>query len=1101
VDSSHTDYSPHTTEITERLQTIISTWNGAQRGQPLADLHQVCVNAVGGRGNSLFPRLLPVSVLMVADLGVSHLQAALKRYNGVGRNTRLQFRVPPTGLFDSVLIPIGRADERPDRFLLAIEQRLSLQDQVALYAHAVGHLLLNYQEVQMGKQRPSLAPQNGFAHPDTLAELRLLETVKQEIDRRVLETFTTLTKLLETPEESVVAFDTATADLKQLLQQAGWRGQFVQMRHVFTDGRVLTSSQRHGTRLSVDALLRAATSLPIAIVHSLRAGEGYENAVSRIQSYARRMAVPFAYLLTENGTIQEFAWNEELAQFVVTTLTAFPGRDALWQRWAVALQLTEPLLKRVLHYPYRVGGKIPRYYQEAAINTAVIAVLQALRGLRSPRILLTLATGTGKTHIAFQLLWKLKRERAVGNILFLTDRDFLLSQAMDNEFAPFGDGRHRIQGELSTAYDINFATYQGITGPDQQRYLSFQRNFFQVIIVDECHRGSAQETSAWREVLKHFSSAIQIGLTATPLSTDEVQTDEYFGRSLYKYSLRMGINDGFLAPYRVRRVLIGQDDEQPAVTAAEVPQEEPVAENVDFNEDEPSFVDIPASMETPRTMLSYTQPIAQHLADFLHRTDLFAKTIVFCVDQQHAEAMRLALEVACAAWKPQNAAYITRIVSDEGTEGRHALGDFTSPDENFPVIVTTSKLLSTGVDVPTCKNIVLARPVGSLVEFKQIIGRGTRLFVPQKRWFTILDYAGTIKHFFDPDFDGDPELVEQEPLEPPLVEAEIVTEDTSSSVPTSAPFQEDEQADKPADDGVFVPLDEGLQPATDAPRIVHDEVPAYPPIEPYINSVHTPTRDEAPHVSYEHEGQTQQEVQPVEMPHTNDDTPHNNDISSLEAEEHSDTTVEAKGAEGSTNALVERPIVEKRTRDGRVFKVVGEMIYELGSDGTTLRRGTYRECAITTIHRLMATPEDLRARWLKDEQRAEIISRLEDEGVDIQELAYQQRLLDLDPLDLLLHIVFHEPIVTRTQRVERLRRNHSAFFAHYQNNLIARGILDIILEKYMHGDAPDVSDVGLLNVISIADRHTPMELAQPFAEGKTTIRDVLKQLQTLLYHV
>lgn len=1099
MDSSHTDYSPQTTEITERLQTIISTWNGAQRGQPLADLHQACVNAVGGRGNSLFPRLLPVSVLMVADLGVSHVQAALKRYNGVGRNTRLQFRVPPTGLFDIVLIPIGRADERPDRFLLAVEQRLSLQDQVALYAHAVGHLLLNYQEVQMGKQRPSLAPQNGFAHSDTLAELRLLETVKQDIDRRALETFPVLTRLLEPPEESVAAFDTATADLKQLLQQAGWRRQDIHMRHIFTAGRVLTSSQRHGTRLSVDALLRLAASLPIAIVHSLRVGEAYDDATRRVQSYARRMAVPFAYLLSEHGSIQEFMWNEEQERFVIATLTAFPGRDALWQRWSTALQLTEPLHKRALHYPYRVGGKIPRYYQEAAINTAVIAVLQALRGLRSPRILLTLATGTGKTHIAFQLLWKLKRERAVGNILFLTDRDFLLNQAMENEFAPFGDGRHRIQGELSTAYDINFATYQGITGPDQQRYLSFQRNFFQVIIVDECHRGSAQETSAWREVLKHFSSAIQIGLTATPLSTDEVQTDEYFGHSIYKYSLRMGINDGFLAPYRVRRVLIGQDDEPPGVTPAEVSQEETVTVNAD--PDEPSFVDIPASMETPGTMLSYTQPIAQHLADFLHRTDPFAKTIVFCVDQQHAEAMRLALERACAAWKPQNAAYITRIVSDEGTEGRHALGDFSSPDEKFPVIVTTSKLLSTGVDVPTCKNIVLARPAGSLVEFKQIIGRGTRLFVPQKRWFTILDYAGTIKHFFDPDFDGDPELVEKEPLEPPLVEAEIITENTAFSVPTPEQSQaQDEQANKLTDDEAFVPQDAEIQP--DTPHVVHEEVPIYPPTEPCSNSIHTPSSDASPHVAHEQEGQPQEEIQRVDMPLA-DDTTHDNETRSQEPDERGDATpeTEREATEEPTNAPPESHVLEKRTRDGRVFRVVGEMIYELGPDSTTLRRGTYRECAITTTHNLVTTPEDLRARWLKDEQRAEIIMRLEDEGVDMQELAYQQRLLDLDPLDLLLHVVFHEPIVTRTQRVERLRREHATFFAHYQNNLIARGILDIILEKYVRGDAPDVSDVGLLNVISIADRHTPMELAQPFAEGKTTIRDVLKQLQTLLYHV
>jgi type I restriction enzyme, R subunit len=390
----------------------------------------------------------------------------------------------------------------------------------------------------------------------------------------------------------------------------------------------------------------------------------------------------------------------------------------------------------------------------------------------------------GKTKIAFQLVWKLKRARAIRNVLYLTDRDWLLSQAMDNEFAHFGDARQRILGEAKTSRDIVFSTYQAIADSDTRAglYHNYPRDFFDVIIVDECHRGSAQADSRWRDILKYFASAVQIGMTATPLSSETVQTDEYFGRPLYTYSLRTGINDGFLAPYRVRRILMGETpagEQDPQLREAEPPEPPEAAEAAEAggepapavstatDEDEDFFTsDNPLVEETSATMRSRTTAIAHHLAAYLQRTDPLAKTIVFCVDQQHAEDMRRALEKACIEQARRYKGYIERIVSDEKAEGKRTLGRFSMPEEHRPVIVTTSRLLSTGVDVPTCKNIVLARPVGSLVEFKQIIGRGSRLYEPEKTWFTIIDYAGAIKLFFDPQFDGDPELVEVEPLVP-----------------------------------------------------------------------------------------------------------------------------------------------------------------------------------------------------------------------------------------------------------------------------------------------------------------------------------------------
>lgn len=1109
--------------LTLRLQHMISNWGGAMRGEPLSLLHSQCLDAAG-RGSAL----LPARLLFVSDLDLTGLRTALKKNNGLGRNTTVEFRVAPAGRFDAALVPVGRAGTLPDRFVFVLDSALTLQEQVALYGHAVGHLLLNYQERQMG-QRPHLDPRNAFAHADTLAELRLLEAVRQPLDHRVLETFPLLTRLLEPPEESRADFDTATPGLRALLSKAGWSGQYVQMRYQLTDGRVYPSSSRRGARLYVDALLRASASLPIAIVHVLRATETRDDAIQRLQGYAHRLAVPFAYLLDGQGTIQEFDWSAS-RESVSTLLPALPEREALWDRWTQALQITDPHYQRALRYPYRYSGnKRPRYYQEAAINLAVIAVLQALQGLRPPRILLTLATGTGKTQVAFQLLWKLKRERVVRNILFLTDRDFLLTQAMENEFAPFGDGRYRIQGDASTAYDINFATYQGITGPDQDRYLSYPPKFFQVIVVDECHRGSAKEASAWRRVLEYFSDAIQIGLTATPLSTETVQTDNYFGAPLYRYSLRMGITDGFLAPYRVRRVLIGQAAEEEPLTSPGEEQSLQTQETVQVSlgDDEFSLVDIPASMETPGTMITYTKPIAEHLAAFLERTDPFAKTIVFCVDQAHAEAMRAALEEACAAFAPSNADYVVRIVSDEGPEGKRALGNFTTPDERFPVIVTTSKLLGTGVDVPTCKNIVLARPIGSMVEFKQIIGRGTRLFDPAKRWFTILDYAGTIKHFFDPDFDGDPEFAEKETLvvEPATQEEtspsnEVVPsmqdettvshealfpderETSSANAPVPSSSNEEDAPTRTGDGETEQNISAEATPAAEQPpsfsscQQIHEQEEGYHSAKAdTCLSSPSPTASAQASRGAESAKETADTL-PGQQREAATHPPHPSQAGELIAE------LEAEPIDPS-NPPPDMPVVTKQTRSGRIFKVIGEIVFELTADGGTLRRGSYREQTVSTLHSLVSTAADLRARWLIDEQRNELLDSLGEEGVDLGELAYSLHLMEVDPLDLLLHVVFQEPVITRAQRVERLRREHAAFFKRYENNLLARAILDVILDKYVRGEAPDVSDVRLLQVISLADRHTPFELARPFTDPatNTNVRTVLKELQTLLYSV
>ena len=1137
-----------TTDIAWRLQQMVAGWRGVERGQPVSALHQECLNAAGVGGR----HLLPVHLLMVSDLDETNLRSALRRANGRLRGTEVRFRARTLGRFDAVLVPTGTTGELPDRWLMAIEEHLPLHEQVALYAHALGHLLLNREQQKLDRL-PPLEPGDGFAHHDTLAELRLFESVRQRVDRRVLETYPSLSALLREPEEPVVP-DASLVDVRQWLAQSGWRGQRVATPYTFTNGRVYIQNDtaQHGKKLRVDALLRAEQSLPIAIAQTIHAGQAREAVIQRLIDYAHsRLLVPFAYLLEDDGTVLEFDWTTD--DEVRTVLAALPDRDTLFNRWIVALGLNNQRAMSALVNPYQLSGPMPRYYQEAAINRAIIAVLQAQRELRPKRILLTLATGTGKTKVAFQLVWKLKRARAVRNVLFLTDRDFLLGQAMDNEFAPFGYARTRILGTATTSRDIVFATYQAIA--DSQTvyglYHDYPRDFFDVVIVDECHRGSAQADSSWRAILEYFNSAVQIGLTATPLNTDDVQTDDYFGRSLYTYSLRTGINDGFLAPYRVRHVLMGNArndgrgesdsesgqastdnteihaaDKNDATGAITSSNEE---ESFDLDENGAASVIIE---ESAGTLIARTEPIAQHLAAYLKQSDPLAKTIVFCVDQAHAERMRLALRDACADEVARYSDYVERIVSDEGNDGRRALGRFGTPADRTPVIVTTSRLLSTGVDIPTCKNIVLARPVRSLVEFKQIIGRGSRLYEPEKTWFTIIDYAGAINRFFDPDFDGDPELVEIEVLTPhlqpvsePVTSEHDVQEEKGGQ---DGQVHEMSETDVSVGDtgGTFRSLDNGntvqaddVSPEPPEPVGVA-QTPGQPVESGAVTSVEISYEVSPASEEYDIRSESEEDTIPVvnpvqdsiptssehsERPGTTSSTVDDANVSERQVHEEGASFSPAEDTPASAQVQPDPPSVitidappsVQRTRSGQIITVIGEFVYDLGPDGKTLyRRGAYRDFATTALRQLVGTPEDLYARWLHREQRDALKQALTDEGIDLETLAEALHLSDFDAFDILRSVAFSWQPLTRAERVEQVYREHKDFFNTF--NTAAREMLHTILEKYEAGEAQDVSDTDLLKVPPLSERGTFMELAQSFGGG-TQVREALRKLQQLLY--
>ena len=547
--------------------------------------------------------------------------------------------------------------------------------------------------------------------------------------------------------------DTCRKYVLPRLYRAGWTDDQICEQRYFTDGRIVTLGRGHYRKpgKKVDYLLRYKPHFALAVVEAKASYKKPGDGLQQAMEYAEALGLKFAYSTNGKGVVEhDYHTGKQ------TTLDSIPSPDELWHRQRVATGLATDKDAEDLLFPFHqeIGGKAPRYYQEIAINRTVQAVIQGEK-----RILITMATGTGKTFVAFQTIWKLWKTRRKTRILYLADRNVLVDQAKDRTFAPCGDALCKIQGKVTKSREIYFAIYQAIVDDERRPglYKEYPRDFFDLIVVDECHRGSAKDESKWREILDYFSSAAQIGMTATPLRNDNVDTYQYFGKPIFTYSLAKGIDDGFLAPYRVHRVVLNvdatgwrPDKGQLDRFGREIPDEEYHT---------PEF-------ERIVSLLTRTEMAAKHLTDFLKKTGRFGKTIVFCVDQEHAEDMRLALHNANQDLTKQHPHYVARVVSDEGKVGRGYLDEFQDPEKDVPVILTTSQMLTTGVDVPTCRNIVLFKPIKSIVDFKQIIGRGTRLFTDKdKLWFTIIDYTGATRLFSDPDFDGFPEATTVEQID------------------------------------------------------------------------------------------------------------------------------------------------------------------------------------------------------------------------------------------------------------------------------------------------------------------------------------------------
>ena len=556
--------------------------------------------------------------------------------------------------------------------------------------------------------------------------------------------------------------DVCTKFITPAVVAAGWDLQTQIREEVsFTKGRIVVRGKLHsrGKAKRADYILYARPNLPIALIEAKDPSHSVGDGMQQALNYAETLDIPFVFSSNGKAFLLHDRTGTSSKTETTLELTDFPSPADLWARYCTWKGLSGDAITTVETPYYDDGsGRTPRYYQANAINRAVEAV-----ACGQQRILLVMATGTGKTYTAFQIIYRLWKAKIKKRILFLADRNILVDQTRTNDFKPFGPAMTKIEKrQANKAYEIYLSLYQAVTGNEEEKniYKQFSPDFFDLIVVDECHRGSAAEDSAWREILDYFSSATQIGMTATPKETKDVSNIHYFGPPVYTYSLKQGIEDGFLAPYKVIRIDIDKDLEGWRPTKGQVDKHGNLIEDRIYNQKD---------FDRNLILEARTDLVAQKITEYLRATDPYAKTIVFCEDIDHAERMRQALVNLNPDLVKENRKYVMRITGDE-QEGKAELDNFIDPESRYPVIATTSKLMTTGVDAQTCKLVVLDQRIQSMTEFKQIIGRGTRINEDyDKYWFTIMDFKKATELFADKDFDGEPvQIYQPGPGDPPV---------------------------------------------------------------------------------------------------------------------------------------------------------------------------------------------------------------------------------------------------------------------------------------------------------------------------------------------
>ena len=745
----------------------------------------------------------------------------------------------------------------------------------------------------------------------------------------------------------------------------------------FTKGRVIVRGKtvKRGVARRADYILVYKPNIPLALVEVKDNHHAVGDGMPQALDCAEMLDIPFVYssngdaFLEHDRTVTTGAVTREIP------LDQFPTPAELWARYCKAKGLVaDEQAVAVQDYFDDGSGKTPRYYQRIAINRTVEAIARGVN-----RILLVMATGTGKTYTAFQIIWRLWRSGAKKRILFLVDRNILADQTKTNDFKPFGQAMTKITNRtVDKAFEIYLCLYQAVTGTDEEQniYKQFSPDFFDLVFVDECHRGSAADDAAWRKVLEYFSTATQIGMTATPKETKDVSNIDYFGEPLYTYSLRQGIADGFLAPYKVVRIGLDRDLDGWRPASGQTDKFGLGIEDREYND---------SDYDRNLILEQRTTRVAAKITEFLKATDRFAKTIVFCQNIDHAERMRQALVNANPDLAAANSKYIMRITGDND-EGKAQLDNFIDPESTFPVIAVTSQLMSTGVDAQTCRLIVLDKRINSMTEFKQIIGRGTRINEDyNKLYFTIMDFRRATALFADPDFDGDPvQIYEPGPDQPPI-------------------------------------------PPDDEPPLGEGEAGGAGDLDPF--------------------GATQDPPGP-----------------------------------GVTRYYV----------DDVEVRVVTERVQYLDADGKLITE-SLRDYSRKTLRKAYASLDAFLNAWNDADRKQVILDELVAQGVFLDELAEQVG-RDYDAFDLVCHVAFDQPPLTRQERAEQVRKRN--VFGTYGDQ--ARAVLDALLQKYADAGIRSVESLEILKVDPLPALGTPMEIVKLFG-GKAKYLAAVRQLETALY--
>ena len=762
------------------------------------------------------------------------------------------------------------------------------------------------------------------------------------------------------------------------------------------DGKVIVRGQMavRKTVKSADIVLYHKPNLPLAVIEAKANKHSIGKGMQQALDYSGLLEVPFVFSSNGDG----FIFHDKTSTTTLETeisLADFPTPAELWDKycqWKGYTQAQLPVITQDYHDDG--SGKAPRYYQLQAINKTIEAIARGQN-----RILLVMATGTGKTYTAFQIIWRLWKAREKKRILFLADRNILVDQTRVNDFQPFGTAMTKIEGRtVDPAFEIHLGLYQALTGPEehQKAFKQVAPDFFDLIVIDECHRGSAAEDSAWREILEYFNSATQVGLTATPKETDEVSNSYYFGDPVYTYTLKQGIEDGFLAPYKVVRIDIDVDMQGWRPTKGQTDKHGELIEDRIYNQ-----------KDFDRTLVidERTELVAQTITSYLQRTDPMAKTIVFCNDIDHAERMRRALINCNPEQVKKNEKYVMKITGDDEL-GKAQLDNFINPKKPYPVIATTSELMTTGVDAQTCKLIVLDQNIKSMTKFKQIIGRGTRINDKYgKLWFTILDFKKATELFADERFDGVPERIM-----------------------TVTPSQINEGSDE---------LDEVVDGESDAELDI---------------------------------------VNGTDLAYTTQTD--NNDFD--------------LGAGMGDDMGVSEPAKKYHVK-GVSVKVMAQRIQYYDTDGKLVTE-SFQDYTRKTFTKQFASLDEFTKRWNDTERKQTIIDELANAGI-IWEALQEEIGSDMDPFDLICHVVYDQPPLTRRERANEVKKRN--YFTKYSET--AQKVLNALLDKYADAGVEEIESLNVLKVKPLDQLGSPMEIVREGFGSKKDYQQAISDLEDEIY--